>query len=94
MVVGNIGSPQRMEFTVVGDAVNTSWRLQELTKTFGFDVLVGENVAKLVIEDFDLRPLGSTAIRDNDPMQVFAVIGKIEIPANAGASARDTRRLS
>jgi adenylate cyclase len=79
VVVGNIGSPQRMEFTVIGEAVNVSWKLQELTKDLGTELIVGENVMALVIEEFELRPLGKVAIKGvPQPLEIFEVLGAIE----------------
>ena len=47
VIVGNIGHPQRMEFTVLGDGVNLAARLESATKQFHTDILVGEQVEKL-----------------------------------------------
>jgi adenylate cyclase len=78
VVVGNIGSPQRMEFTLIGDAVNISWKLQELTKTNRARLIVSESVAALVADHFNLRSLGSATLDDShQPCEIFT-IGSIE----------------
>jgi class 3 adenylate cyclase len=42
-LVGNVGSESRLNFTAVGDTVNTSARLESLNKRYGTDLLIGEN---------------------------------------------------
>jgi hypothetical protein len=76
VVVGNIGSQQRMEFTLIGDAVNVSWKLQELTKTTNAKLIVSESVANLVGDRFDLRSLGSATLDDSHQQCEIFTIGK------------------
>jgi adenylate cyclase len=74
VVAGNIGSPQRMEFTVIGDAVNVSWKLQELTKEIGYDFIVSEQVRSLLTERTDFRSIGSATVEGiGDPMELFTI---------------------
>jgi adenylate cyclase len=58
VVFGNVGSPQRMDFTIIGEPVNTTWKLQECTKQIGYPFLVSAEVRALTGNEFDLVPLG------------------------------------
>jgi adenylate cyclase len=74
VVVGNIGSPQRMEFTLIGDAVNVSWKLQEMTKRTGTELIVSESVASLVADEFNLCSLGTAALDDShQSCEIFTI---------------------
>jgi adenylate cyclase len=74
VVVGNIGSPLRMEFTVIGDAVNVSWKLQEMTKTSGGGLIVSESVARLVADHFDLQSHGRfTVDKSHGPCEIYTI---------------------
>ena len=86
VVVGNIGSLHRMEFTVIGDAVNTSWKLQEFTKEVGLDLLVSEKVRSLVQEHFEMQSCGRLILPGvNSSVEVYAVGGPVQVELAEGA---------
>jgi adenylate cyclase len=76
VMYGNIGSRTRLDFTVIGPAVNMASRLEALTKQLGRTVLLSRAFADLVGDNFDLERVGEHAVRGfNDPIELFAYNG-------------------
>ncbi len=84
VIVGNIGHPQRMEFTVLGDGVNLAARLESATKQFHTDILVGEETEKLTREHFIYRRVGAIAFKGKTkPVETFVLISDRSQPPPA-----------
>jgi class 3 adenylate cyclase len=83
VVTGCLGSGARLEFTVIGDTVNTASRLEGATKDKGVDVLISGETAKRLSEQAGeqelsvLEPLGDIPIRGRkEPLAVNALLAK------------------
>ena len=82
-VVGNMGSDQRFDYSVLGDAVNLASRLEGLSRQYGVDIVIGEETHAAVQDSHATLELDLVAVKGKqEAVRVFALMGGEEMRAD------------
>ncbi len=80
-IVGNIGFDRKIEYTAIGDVVNETFRLQDLTREKSNLILIGESTYRKITPFVLAKPWGKRMLGNNaGEMMVYEVVARREIP--------------
>ncbi|MGB0684064.1 MAG: adenylate/guanylate cyclase domain-containing protein [Magnetovibrionaceae bacterium] len=75
MIVGNIGSPNMLKYSVIGDPVNLGARLESANKNYGTQVMIGENTRRVAGDSITVRELDLIRVKGKaEPTRVFELL--------------------
>lgn len=79
MIVGNLGTTRRMNYTVMGHSVNLAARLEGVNKTYGTSICISEETREALDEGFLLRRMDRVrAVGMDRPVRLYELVGYLE----------------
>jgi adenylate cyclase len=90
VIVGNLGTKDRMNYTVIGDAVNTTSRLQEVDKLYHTSIIISEDVYSRLEKEFVARPLDIVEVKGRkEKIKIYELMGKAGGESQITATAEE-----